>query len=182
MTIDPVTSSVVASSSCLIELLLTILWAAFSFPRGKEVFYASPIICSSFQNREEPGSLWKTLLFFFWLSMKWQWFWNHSIDIVENFVTISRQLLCLRRCETISLSLNTSIRWIIRMRDFIQICDFTLNIYLLSLNSHHLKTQILKGHYFYFCQFYRWTEIMLHHLHTYCVYSDDQMTTVSWPS
>ena len=65
MTIDPVTSSVVASSSCLIELLLTILWAAFSFPRGKEVFYASPIICSSFQNREEPGSLWKTLLFVF---------------------------------------------------------------------------------------------------------------------
>ena len=30
MTIDPVTSSVVASSSCLVELLLAILWAAFT--------------------------------------------------------------------------------------------------------------------------------------------------------
>ena len=37
MTIYPVTSSVVASSSCLVELLLAILWAAFTgFSRFRE--------------------------------------------------------------------------------------------------------------------------------------------------
>ena len=60
--------------------------------------------------------------------------------------------------------------------------DSTLNKYLLYLNFHHLKTQILKGHLFNFCQFYRWTKVMLHHLHPHWVYSDDQMTNELWPS
>ena len=51
MTIDPGTSSVVASLSCLVELLLAIFWAVFT---GFSRFYASPRICSSFRNREEP--------------------------------------------------------------------------------------------------------------------------------
>ena len=61
MTIDPGTSSVVASSSCSVELLLDIFWAVFTgFSRflvvvcERSFFYASPRICSSFQNREEP--------------------------------------------------------------------------------------------------------------------------------
>ena len=60
MKIDPGTSSVVASSTCLVELLLTIFRAAFTvFSRflvaAKEVFqYTSPRICCSFHNREEP--------------------------------------------------------------------------------------------------------------------------------
>ena len=56
-TIDSGISSVVASSTCLVEVLLAIFWAVFtgffSLSRAKEVFYASPRICSSFQNREE---------------------------------------------------------------------------------------------------------------------------------
>ena len=61
MTIDLGTSSVVASSSCLFELLLAIFRAVFtgfssflSLSRAKKVFYVSPRICSSFQNGEEP--------------------------------------------------------------------------------------------------------------------------------
>ena len=57
MTIDPGTSSVVASSSCSVELLLDIFWAVFTgFSRflvvvcERSFFYASPRICSSFQN------------------------------------------------------------------------------------------------------------------------------------
>ena len=61
MTIDPGTSSVVASSSCSVELLLDIFWAVFTglsrflvVVCERSFFYASPRICSSFQNREEP--------------------------------------------------------------------------------------------------------------------------------
>ena len=51
MKIDLGTSSVVASLSCLVELLLAIFWAVFT---GFSRFYASPRICSSFRNMEEP--------------------------------------------------------------------------------------------------------------------------------
>ena len=60
VTIDPGTSSVVASPFCLVELWLAIFWACsqdflvFSLSRAKEVFYASSRICSSVQNKEEP--------------------------------------------------------------------------------------------------------------------------------
>ena len=60
LTIDPGTSPVDASTSCLVELLLAILWAvytgfqAFLLSQAKEVLYASPRTCSSFQIREEP--------------------------------------------------------------------------------------------------------------------------------
>ena len=48
MTIDPGTSSVVATLSCLVEFLLAIFWAVLTwFSR----FYASPGICSLFRNR-----------------------------------------------------------------------------------------------------------------------------------
>ena len=60
VTIDPGTSSVVASPSCLVELLLAIFCAvftgffAFSLSRAKEVFSASPRTCSSSaQSKEE---------------------------------------------------------------------------------------------------------------------------------
>ena len=60
VTIDPGTSSVVASPFCFVELWLAIFWPCsqdflvFSLSRAKEVFYASPRICSSVQNKEEP--------------------------------------------------------------------------------------------------------------------------------
>ena len=58
VTIDPGTSFVVASPFCLVELCLAIFWAVFTgfscfSSRAKEVFYASPRICSSVQNKEE---------------------------------------------------------------------------------------------------------------------------------
>ena len=61
MTIDPGTSSAVASSSCLVELFSACHFLGrvhriflFLLPPAKVVFYASPRICGSFQNREEP--------------------------------------------------------------------------------------------------------------------------------
>ena len=60
LTINPGTSSVEASRSCLVELSLAILWVvytgfqAFLLSQAKEVLYASPRTCSSFQIREEP--------------------------------------------------------------------------------------------------------------------------------
>ena len=48
MTIDPGTSSVVASLCCLVELFLAIFWAVFT---GFSRFYASLRICSLFRNR-----------------------------------------------------------------------------------------------------------------------------------
>ena len=63
VTIDPGISSVAASPSCLVELLLATFCAAFtgyyyffafSFLRAKEVFYATPRACSSAQSKEEP--------------------------------------------------------------------------------------------------------------------------------
>ena len=56
----------------LAELCLAIFWAVFTgflvflLSRAKEVFYSSPRICSSVQNKEEPpGHFKKTLLFVF---------------------------------------------------------------------------------------------------------------------
>ena len=60
VTIDPGTSSAVASLSCLVELCLPFSaprsqsFFAFSLSRAKEVFYASPRTCSSVQSKEEP--------------------------------------------------------------------------------------------------------------------------------
>ena len=62
MTIDPGTSSVVASLSCLVELLLAIFWAVFT---GFSRFYASPRICSSFRNRKEPMAHFQCLAYFY---------------------------------------------------------------------------------------------------------------------
>ena len=65
VTIDPGTSSVVASLFCLVELWLALFWAVFtrfllfSLSRAKEVFYASLRICSSVQNKEEPPAHYK---------------------------------------------------------------------------------------------------------------------------
>ena len=61
MTIDLGTSSVVASLSCLVELLLAIFWAVFT---GFSRFYASPRICSSFRNRKEPMAHFQNAFFF----------------------------------------------------------------------------------------------------------------------
>ena len=62
VTIDPGTSSVVASPSCLVELLLAIfLRRVDRFPfwlsrcrERKKSFYATPRTCSSAQSKEEP--------------------------------------------------------------------------------------------------------------------------------
>ena len=55
VTIDPVTFSVVASSTCLVELWLAILWAAFTgFSRFLVFASERGFLCLSFQNREEP--------------------------------------------------------------------------------------------------------------------------------
>ena len=58
VTIDPGTSSVVASPFCLVELWLAIFWAVFTgfscflVVANERGFYASPRICSSVQNKE----------------------------------------------------------------------------------------------------------------------------------
>ena len=72
VTIDPGTSSIVTSPFCLVDLCLAIFWAVFigfvvfSLSPAKEAFYASPRICSSVQNKEEPPAPFKkTLLFVF---------------------------------------------------------------------------------------------------------------------
>ena len=60
VTIDHGTSSVVALRLVRLNFCLPFSgpcsedFLAFSLSRAKEVFYASPTICSSFQNREEP--------------------------------------------------------------------------------------------------------------------------------
>ena len=61
VTIDPGISSVVASSSCLVELLLATFCAAstgyffcFLVLASEEVFYAIPRACSSAKSKEEP--------------------------------------------------------------------------------------------------------------------------------
>ena len=65
MTIDPGTSSFVASPFCLVELWLAIFWAVFTrfscFPvvASERRFYASSRICSSVQNMEEPPTDYK---------------------------------------------------------------------------------------------------------------------------
>ena len=91
--IDPGTSSVVASSCCLVELLLAIFWAVFTGfscfldVAGERGFYAFLNNCGSFQNGEKPfGSLWKTLLFVFGSSKGDNGFENKT----ENFFTIWR--------------------------------------------------------------------------------------------
>ena len=71
MTIDPGTSSVGASPFCLNFGLpfsgpCSQDFLVFSLSRAKEVFYASPRIFSSVQNKEEPPAHFKkTLLFVF---------------------------------------------------------------------------------------------------------------------
>ena len=53
VTIDPGTSSVVASPSCFVELLRCVhsVFFAFSSSRAKEVFYDTPRTCSSAQEK-----------------------------------------------------------------------------------------------------------------------------------
>ena len=72
MTIDPGTSSVVASPFVWLKFGLPFSgpcsqdFLVFSSSRAKEVFYASPRIFSSVQNKEEPPAHFKkTLLFVF---------------------------------------------------------------------------------------------------------------------
>ena len=65
VTIDPGTSSVVASPFCLVELCMPFsgpcsqAFLVFSFSRAKEVFYAFSRICTSVQNKEEPPAHFK---------------------------------------------------------------------------------------------------------------------------
>ena len=85
MTIDPGTSSVVASSSCLVELLLAILVVA----NERGFFYASSRICSSFQNREEPLAHFEKRFCLFPTLQKVMMVLKALLNyIVENFVTI----------------------------------------------------------------------------------------------
>ena len=75
VTINPGTS-VVASPSCLVELLLAIFCAvftgffAFSLSPAKEVFYASPRTSSSAQSKEEPPAHFEKRFFFVFGSWK----------------------------------------------------------------------------------------------------------------
>ena len=62
---------------------------ALSLSRAKEVFYASPTICSSFRNREEPlAHFEKRFCLFLVLQKVIMFFKTLSNDTVENFVTI----------------------------------------------------------------------------------------------
>ena len=73
MTIDPGTSSVVAS--CLVWLNFCL---PFSGPCSQDFLaHASPRICSSFRNRKEPMAHFQNAFFCFWLFNRWQWFWKH---------------------------------------------------------------------------------------------------------
>ena len=63
----------------------------FSLSRTKEVFYASPRICSSFQNREEPLAHFEKRFCLFPALQKVMMVLKALLnDIVENFVTIWR--------------------------------------------------------------------------------------------
>ena len=65
VTIDPGTSSFVASPFCLVELWLAVFWAVFTgvscffVVASERGFYASTRICSSVQNKEEPPAHFK---------------------------------------------------------------------------------------------------------------------------
>ena len=84
MTIDLGTSSVVATLSCLVKLLLAIFWAVFT---GFSRFYASPRIWSSFRNREEPiAHFQKRFCLFLALQQVTMALKTLLNDIVENFV------------------------------------------------------------------------------------------------
>ena len=65
MTIDPGTSSVVASSFCLVEFLGRVHRTFSLFASERGFFYPSPRICSSFQNREEPQAYFEKRFFLF---------------------------------------------------------------------------------------------------------------------
>ena len=68
VTIDSGISSVVASPFCLVDFGLPFSgpcspdFLVFSLSEAKEVFYASPRICSSVQNKEEPPAHFKKML------------------------------------------------------------------------------------------------------------------------
>ena len=68
---DPDTSSVVASPSCLVQLLRAIFWAVFTglsyllVLASERGFYASSRICSSVQNNEEPPAHFEKRFCFF---------------------------------------------------------------------------------------------------------------------
>ena len=104
---------------------------AFSFSREKEVFFnASLRICCSFQNREEPLAHFdKTLSIVFGSSkgengfentLKWhcrKLCYNLRIVVMLCYVYVDAKKYHLASFSTRNFTLNTSLRWPIRMRD-----------------------------------------------------------------
>ena len=101
VTINPGTSSVVASLFCFVELCLAIFWAMFTgfscflIVASEEVFYASPRICSSVQNKEEPPAHFKKCFCLFSTLQKVTMVLKTLLnDIVENLFCSC----CVRGC------------------------------------------------------------------------------------
>ena len=114
MTIDPGTSSVVATLSCLDEHLHAIFWTVFT---GFSSFYASLRICSSFRNREEPLTHFQKRFFLFLALQKLTMVFKKKPlnDIVENFddmcyVDADAKQYHLASFSTRNSTLNTSLR------------------------------------------------------------------------
>ena len=136
MTIDPGTSSVVPSSSCLVALLLAIFWAGFS--RFLVLASERGFLCLSknlnFISKQgrTSDSLWKTLSIVFGSSKGENCFENtlkwHEMKTLLHFddgcyVYLDAKQNHSASFSTLNSTLNTSLRWPIRMRDFIQLCD-----------------------------------------------------------
>ena len=103
---------------------------ALSFSRAKEVFYASPRIFSSFQNREEPLAHFEDRFCLFWLFKRW--FLKHFKMTLSKtllqfedscLVYVDTKIYHLASFSTRNSTLNTSLHWLIRMRDLIQLSD-----------------------------------------------------------
>ena len=114
---------------------------AFLLSQAKEVFYASPRICSSVQNKEEPPAHFEKHFCLFLalqkVTMVLKTFLNDIVENVFGVVVLEFDDSCyadakqyhLALFSTCNSALNTSLRSPIRMWDFIQLCDSIWNFW-----------------------------------------------------
>ena len=155
MTIYPGTSSVVASLSCFVELLLATFWTVFrEFSRflvgasERGFLRLSKNFVVHFKTEK---NLWLTLknaFVCFWLFKRWQWFLKHFKMTLQKtllqfddscHVYVNARQYHFASFSTSNSTLSTSLRWPIRMRDFTQLYDSTIDTFLLFLRSQNKK-------------------------------------------
>ena len=104
---------------------------SLSRARAKEVFYVSPRICNSFQNREEPLTHFEKRFCSkgdngFENTLRWHC--RKLLQFDDNcYVCLDVKQYHLTSFSTLNFMLNTSLCWPIRMRDFIQLCNSVVN-------------------------------------------------------